>query len=51
LTPDDADLRVFEVLTRALRDRRVLKFVYRNRGAAALQQRRVYPYHLACIDN
>lgn len=49
--PDDGDLMVFEVLTRALRDRRVLRFSYRNRGAAALQQRTVHPYHLACIDN
>ncbi len=49
--PDDADLKVFEALTRALRERRVLRFSYRNRGAAALQRRTVHPYHLACIDN
>jgi predicted DNA-binding transcriptional regulator YafY len=49
--PDDADLRVFEVLTRAVRERRVLRFQYRNRGAAALQEREVHPYHVACIDN
>jgi predicted DNA-binding transcriptional regulator YafY len=42
---------VFEVLTRALRERRVLRFQYRNRGAAAWEQREVHPYHLACIDN
>jgi predicted DNA-binding transcriptional regulator YafY len=28
--PDDADLKVFEVLTRALRERRLLKFSYRT---------------------
>jgi predicted DNA-binding transcriptional regulator YafY len=49
--PDDADLKVFEALTRALRERRVLSFSYRNRAAAALQRRTVHPYHLACIDN
>lgn len=29
----------------------MLSSSYRNRGAAALQQRTVHPYHLACIDN
>jgi predicted DNA-binding transcriptional regulator YafY len=49
--PDDADLKIFEVLTKALRERRVLKLVYRNRGVATPQQREVHPYHLACVDN
>ena len=49
--PDDADLKIFEVLTRALRERRVLKLLYRNRGAEAAQQREVRPYHVACVNN
>jgi predicted DNA-binding transcriptional regulator YafY len=49
--PDDADLKIFEVLTKALRERRVLNLLYRNRGAATSQQREVHPYHLACVDN
>jgi proteasome accessory factor B len=49
--PEDADLEVFEVLTRAVRERRELVFFYRNHGAATARKRRVHPYHLACIDN
>ncbi len=49
--PDDADLKIFETLTRALRERTVLELLYRNRGASAGQLREVHPYHLACIDN
>jgi len=49
--PMDADLEMFPVLTRGLRERRALKFLYRNHGAARSQQRLVHPYHLACIEN
>ncbi len=49
--PGDADLETFEILTRALRQHRGLKFLYRNRGAAQRQWREVQPYHLACIQN
>jgi predicted DNA-binding transcriptional regulator YafY len=49
--PDDADLKVFEVLTRALRERRVVKLLYRNRGMVVAQSREVHPYHLSCVDN
>ena len=51
LAPELADLRTFEVLTRALKERRVLRFSYRNLGARKASQRRVRPYHLACIDS
>jgi predicted DNA-binding transcriptional regulator YafY len=49
--PEDADLRVFETLTKALREHRALGFLYRNHGATESQQRRVHPYHCACIDS
>jgi predicted DNA-binding transcriptional regulator YafY len=49
--PEDTDIETFEVLTRALRELRVLKFRYRNLGAERGQQRHVRPCHLACVDN
>ena len=49
--PEDTDLETFEILTRALKERRVLKFQYRNLDAEKAQGRRVHPYHLACVDN
>jgi proteasome accessory factor B len=49
--PEDADLEDFEIITRALRQRRALSFQYRNLGAPKAQRRHVHPYHLACIEN
>jgi len=49
--PEDADLEDFEIITRALRQRRALTFLYRNLGATKAQRRHVHPYHLACIEN
>lgn len=49
--PEDTDLHAFETLTRALQERRALIFQYRNLGVKTKQSRRVYPYHLACIEN
>ncbi len=49
--PEDTDLKTFEVLSRALRERRVVQFQYRNLGARQARSRRVQPYHLACIEN
>lgn len=49
--PEDADLETFQIITRALKERRVLKFLYRNLGVEKSQWRRVQPYHLACIEN
>ncbi len=51
LGPEDADIAVFQVLDRAVRERRTLKFLYRNLGSERTQNRHVRPYHLACIDN
>jgi proteasome accessory factor B len=49
--PEDTDLPIFDILTRALKERRVLKFQYRNLDAEKSQARLVHPYHLGCIDN
>lgn len=49
--PEDNDLAIFEVLTRALKERRVLKFLYRKLDAETSQTRTVHPYHLGCVDN
>ncbi len=49
--PEDANLGAFEIITRALRQRRPLTFRYRNLGAAKARRRHVHPYHLACIEN
>jgi len=49
--PEDNGLETFEVLTKALKERRVLKFQYRNLDAEKAQTRLVHPYHLGCVDN
>jgi proteasome accessory factor B len=49
--PGDADLNTFEVLTTALKERRSLRFVYRNRGETTRARRHTLPYHLACVQN
>src|SRR4030095_8036866 len=49
--PEDTDLETFQILTRALQERRAVKFLYKNLGAAKAQRRQVRPYHLACVEN
>jgi predicted DNA-binding transcriptional regulator YafY len=49
--PEDTDLETFEILHKALRERRPLYFQYRNLGAERSQRRHVRPCHLACMDN
>ncbi len=49
--PEDADLETFQIITRGLKERRVLKFLYRNLGTEKSHWRQVQPYHIACIDN
>ena len=44
--PDDADLRVFEVVTEAVTERQVLRFEYRKPGEKSARARHVHPYHL-----
>jgi proteasome accessory factor B len=49
--PEDTDLDTFHVLTKGLREHRTVAFLYRNLGAREFRERRVHPYHLACIEN
>jgi proteasome accessory factor B len=49
--PGDADLESFQIITRALKERRELRFLYRNLGADKAHWRQARPYHLACVDN
>ena len=49
--PDDADLKLFELITGAIRARRGLQFEYRKPGAKAADTRRVHPYHLMQFNN
>jgi len=49
--PEDADLRLFEMITEAIRERRALVFEYRKPGEKASAVRRVNPYHLMQFSN
>ena len=49
--PEDADLETFQILTRASKERRGIRFLYRNLGADKAHWRQAHPYHLACVDN
>jgi proteasome accessory factor B len=49
--PEDNDLETFEILTRSVKERRVLRFQYRNLDAQKPQLRVAHPYHLGCVDN
>ena len=49
--PEDSDPRSFKTITRALADRKVLSFKYRNWGKREILNRCVHPHHVASIDN
>jgi len=50
--PGDAELKTFQLLTRAVSERRRVNFLYRNRGQVKAQRRqRVHPFHIACVEN
>jgi predicted DNA-binding transcriptional regulator YafY len=49
--PEDTDLPAFQIISRALQERRGLKFSYTNLGTRAAHARMVHPYHLACVDS
>jgi proteasome accessory factor B len=49
--PEDTDLDVFDVVSRAFEQERVLRFLYRKLGVKAPAARLVRPYHVACIEN
>ena len=44
--PDDADLKLFELVTQALTERRAMQFQYRKPGEKRSELRQVHPYHL-----
>lgn len=44
--PEDADLRVLELVTRGVAECRTLKFAYRKPGEKKAEVRRVQPYHV-----
>ena len=48
---EDGDLQVFELVSRGVRQRRVLKFQYRKPGEKRAEARRVHPYHLMQFEN
>ena len=45
------EMKIFETLSRALLEGRVVEFDYIKLRSAKSQRRRVEPYHLGCIDN
>jgi proteasome accessory factor B len=47
----EADLKVFEALSRALADGREVEFDYRKPQDRATERRRVHPYHLSHREN
>ncbi|HOX56167.1 MAG TPA: WYL domain-containing transcriptional regulator [Candidatus Paceibacterota bacterium] len=49
--PGDAELKNFNLLMRAVSEKRAVKFMSRNRGQVKAQLRHVRPYHIACVDN
>jgi len=51
LAPEQANLVMFQKLTQALKERRVVTFQYRKLGANTPQQRTTQPYHVACVDS
>ena len=51
LAPEEANLGMFQKLTEALKDRRVVKFQYRNLGTDTAKSRTAQPYHVACVDS
>ena len=49
--PEEGELRSFEMLTTAVRERREMRFRYRKVGRARAERRHVRPYHLGCVEN
>jgi proteasome accessory factor B len=49
--PGEVELETFELLTRAVRERRAVRFWYRKHGLLNRVQKCVHPYHIACVNN
>ncbi len=46
VAPEEADEKVFELVTRGVRERRCISFEYRKPGEKERERRRVRPYHV-----
>jgi proteasome accessory factor B len=51
VAPGDADLEKFQLFTRAIRERRLLRFVYRGHGKVVTKHRAVHPCCIAYVNN
>ena len=51
LAPGDADLEKFQLFTRAIRERRVVRFVYRKHGEVRTAVKKVHPCRIAYVNN
>ncbi len=49
--PEATDMQRFEIVARAIQQRRSLRFQYRKPGEKSAGERHVHPYHLTCNDN
>ena len=46
-----ADLDTFQIVTRAVAQEEELHFEYKNLGTKRWNKRKVYPWHLCCVEN
>jgi proteasome accessory factor B len=51
LAPGDADMEKFQLFTRAIREKRVVRFVYRKHGKVTTGVKVVHPQHVAYVNN
>jgi predicted DNA-binding transcriptional regulator YafY len=51
LAPGDADLEKFQLFTRAIREKRIVRFVYRGHGKVATTAREVHPCRIGYVNN
>jgi predicted DNA-binding transcriptional regulator YafY len=51
LAPGDADMEKFQLFTRAIREKRVVRFVYRKHGKVTTAVKLVHPHHVAYVNN
>lgn len=49
--PEATDMERFEIVARAIQQKRALRFVYRKPGEKKPGSRHIHPYHLTCNDN
>ena len=49
--PESLDEEIFEIVLRAVQQRRLLEFDYRKQAAKEFEKRRLHPYQLVCSNN